>query len=337
MKKQFLNDSNKQFTRKLYEEAFYDDSKKFVDYFYENEINNNRVSAIFEEDRCLSMMQLHPMLIEYKNNICKTYYIVAVSTLISERKKGLYKKLLNYTLNELHKEKIPFVFLMPANEAIYKPFNFRTLINYNAAKVFPKDSDIQIKRVSSLNDKMKKFINDCTNGIKIVKDDSYFDLSEKLLKALDGCYYVAMRKNNILGILRYIGEDKSLLDIVSDRLFEKEILSKFCLFKNLKSIRVELFNGKYEECDKQIKYMYRIINLKEFLYILRAKTDYNKRIRIIDNEIQENSGIYHIFSENGKFIIEEADSFDDELNIGDFLDKIIKYADVKKPFIHEVV
>ena len=52
-------------------------------------------------------------------------YIVAVATKESRRGKGYMREVLTKALRDMNLEGRPFTFLMPAAEAIYRPFDFR--------------------------------------------------------------------------------------------------------------------------------------------------------------------------------------------------------------------
>ena len=52
-------------------------------------------------------------------------YIVAVATEESQRGKGYMREVLTRALRDMNLEGRPFTFLMPAAEAIYRPFDFR--------------------------------------------------------------------------------------------------------------------------------------------------------------------------------------------------------------------
>lgn len=74
-------------TKKLYSEAFSEDGNEYIDYFYRVEAPNNIVYTAVKSKKTVSMLQLHPFKIRYNNDLVNTYYIVAVATLLSERKK----------------------------------------------------------------------------------------------------------------------------------------------------------------------------------------------------------------------------------------------------------
>ena len=56
-------------------------------------------------------------------------YLVAVATKVTFRHRGLMRALLTKALRDMEEQERPFTFLMPADEAIYTPFDFRLMGN----------------------------------------------------------------------------------------------------------------------------------------------------------------------------------------------------------------
>ena len=71
------------------------------------------------------MLQLNPYRIRLEDKSFPSEYIVAVATKKEYRSRGYMRALLNTVLERMHSEKVPFTFLMPAAEAIYRPYDFR--------------------------------------------------------------------------------------------------------------------------------------------------------------------------------------------------------------------
>lgn len=111
-------------TRKLWEEIFTEDTPEFLDYYYTVKTAENEIYVIEDGDRIVSMIHLNPYEMRIGDRICKTHYIVAVATDVAYRKQGCMRRLLDYVMQVMTDRGEPFTFLMPADEAIYKPFGF---------------------------------------------------------------------------------------------------------------------------------------------------------------------------------------------------------------------
>lgn len=112
-------------TRKLYETVFYQDEARFVDYYYICKTRNNVIYVAEDEKGIHAMLHLNPVKVCWNGKTETIYYIVAVATEQEYRHQGLMRRLLGQSLQELYEQQAPYVFLMPASEAIYTPFGFR--------------------------------------------------------------------------------------------------------------------------------------------------------------------------------------------------------------------
>jgi hypothetical protein len=152
--------AEKSCTRELYEEAF-EDPKEFVDYYYEDKCTDNRIIADVEEGKVLSMLHLNPYRISLDGAIFESYYIVAVATTEKKRREGRMAKVFEKTLELLKNKKIPLVFLMPVDEAIYSWMGFE------------KICDFALEKISSYEEIRENYDMYC------VRDDVYIKRMEK--------------------------------------------------------------------------------------------------------------------------------------------------------------
>ncbi len=133
--------TDKQCTRKLYEEAF-EDPTEFVDYYYREKCSDNRIIASVEDGKVISMLHLNPYYVNLCGNVVKSYYIVAVATTKSRRHEGQMARVFEKTFELLKAEHIPFVFLMPVDEAIYSWMGFKKICDFSPVKIDSYDNII---------------------------------------------------------------------------------------------------------------------------------------------------------------------------------------------------
>ena len=124
----------KDLTRKLYEEAF-DDPKPFVDYYYLDKCIDNRIIVSEENGEIISMLHLNPYFVNLNGKTVKSYYIVAVATTEKRRHEGQMKRIFEKTFDILKEEHIPFVYLMPVDEAIYSWMGFEKICDFAVDKI----------------------------------------------------------------------------------------------------------------------------------------------------------------------------------------------------------
>lgn len=137
-----LSGDEGQRTRILWEKVFAEDTEAFLDYYYENKIPEAQIHALCDGDGSIvSMVHLNPYEIACRVSGSKeteahpqkaanrrmrrrTYYIVGVATAPEYRGRGCMAYLLEQAVLQARREGCPFLFLMPADPAIYEPFGF---------------------------------------------------------------------------------------------------------------------------------------------------------------------------------------------------------------------
>lgn len=137
----YLPEEEKGRSKKLYREAFPEDKDAFVEYYYHDVTENNRILVLEEDGEICSMLHLNPYRISVRGQVTDSYYYVAVATAEKCRHQGMMKKLLHRSLRDIHALGHPFAYLMPVNRAIYEPFGFR--IVYEQKKINLPDNPLK--------------------------------------------------------------------------------------------------------------------------------------------------------------------------------------------------
>ena len=110
-------------TRSLWEQVFCEDSKKFLDYYYTWKAEDN-IGYVIGKEPYKAMMFRTPYEIQIGDRKRSLSYLVAVATGKEFRHKGYMTALLQKAFACMYREKNPFTYLMPADPAIYQPFDF---------------------------------------------------------------------------------------------------------------------------------------------------------------------------------------------------------------------
>ncbi|MGL5436780.1 MAG: GNAT family N-acetyltransferase [Lachnospiraceae bacterium] len=134
----YLNNRQKEECRELWEEAFPEDSKAFDDYYFKEKTKDNRVLVLRDEGTIVSMIHMNPYRIQVRGQIWYSDYIVGVATGKANRRKGYMGQLLRRMLKEQAEEGMPFSFLMPADAAIYTPYNYVYIYNQPSWRLKPE-------------------------------------------------------------------------------------------------------------------------------------------------------------------------------------------------------
>lgn len=147
----YLEDPEKEITKKLYREAFPEDSDAFVEYYYSYVTKNNEIFVLEQAGRVCSMLHLNPYRLSVGGKMVDACYYVAVATAKDCRHQGMMRRLMCRSLQDIRKKGHPFAYLMPADRAIYEPFDFR--IVYEQKKVeLPLDPGEANKKMAELFD-----------------------------------------------------------------------------------------------------------------------------------------------------------------------------------------
>lgn len=120
----YLLQEEKSLSRALYEAVFSEDTERFVDYYYRYKTRDNRILTLWEKEKLVSMLHLNPYVMIVNGYEVRSDYIVAVATDKDYRHQGYMRLLLERALNDAADRRMPLVFLMPASESIYAPFDF---------------------------------------------------------------------------------------------------------------------------------------------------------------------------------------------------------------------
>lgn len=215
-------------TRKLWEEIFTEDTSEFLDYYYEVKIGDNEIYVIEDDDEIVSMIHLNPYEMRVGNQIYQTHYIVAVATKESYRKRGLMRQLLNHVLEVMTDRGEPFAFLMPASEAIYKPFGFEFIYEQRTEKVVGKKCcDATLEVIPAKEEDFQKiadFANEYLQKYDVVtwRDKGYYKRLLAEQTSENGGILLVKHNGEITGLLCYAKEE--FLEIREPLLNNKEDL-----------------------------------------------------------------------------------------------------------------
>lgn len=124
----YLETEEKARTRGLWREAFHD-AESFIEYYYKEKMKDNRVLVCEEDGNIVSMLHRNPYRIYMRGQEKVCDYIVGAATTASERHKGHMRGLILAALRDMQEERMPFTFLMPVRESVYRPYDFRYIFD----------------------------------------------------------------------------------------------------------------------------------------------------------------------------------------------------------------
>jgi predicted acetyltransferase len=295
----YLSAEERQKTKSMYEEIFIEDSKSFVDYYYQYKTLDNQILVLEDErGQILAMIHLNPFRACLGKAVVSINYIVAVATASFARKQGKMTQVMRRSLMDLYQVGQPFTFLMPENPPVYHSAGFRFIKN-SVNKMLPaavpettkarQESGVKVRFASAKDAaKIAVFVNQVLEmhyDLFIQRDENYYI---RMLHELGSCAgkIILAETNNILwGVFCY-GNEYEKIEI-KEAIFQPD--KEDCL----KTIWEEMFAGK-TVVFQEMKFMGRILDLSILGELLKSTTSYHIKVQVTDAYLSQNCGGFEI-------------------------------------------
>lgn len=309
--------------RKLYEEIFDEDSPAFVDYYFRVKAAENEIFVVEnEKQEILATLHLNPYKMMFCGEKVKTNYIVAVATRADCRHQGMMRSLLQASLQEMYRRKETFTWLMPAAEAIYRPFGFRFIYEKNKMTVtadvlrraetdenWQIHSDQEVSGDIFCEEAKKEDLAELAcfaekqlsklAEVYTVHDIAYFEQRMQEVGCEGGSLILIRKEKEICGYFLALKKDREAWEIVVEDAVQKKafpaVLHWFgaseekCTFTAFPQIWEQ-----YAQSENVPAIMGRIVHLERFVCCLKIKKEQEWKIRLTDSLIPENNGYFII-------------------------------------------
>lgn len=313
-------------TRTLWEKVFTEDTKEFLDYYYFIKARDNQIYVIEEEGDIRAMVHLNPYKIRIYDKEYPSFYIVAVATEKEYRGRGYMGMLLQKCMLEMYAGKVPFSFLMPAAEAIYRPYDFRYIYKQKTGVIKEQKACggehghvVFSDAVLWEAEEMASFFNNNFSGnwqICTQRNDEYYRTMILEQQSERGGVRLVKDGGHIVGMFAYAQEDG--LEI-REPLYLPEYKEDFTAAvyglqkENAGDVRIAASPAEFTTSGRPV-IMARIIRLEVFLSSLQAEKDkdLNCSFAVIDPYITQNSKIWKLYSPCGDTEIKVRETEDSE-------------------------
>lgn len=309
--------------RKLYEEIFDEDSPAFVDYYFRVKAAENEIFVMEnEKQEILATLHLNPYEMMFCGERVKTNYIVAVATRADCRHQGMMRSLLQASLQEMYRREETFTWLMPAAEAIYRPFGFRFIYEKNKMTVtadvlrraetdenWQIHSDQEVSGDIFCEEAKKEDLAELAcfaekqlsklAEVYTVHDIAYFEQRMQEVGCEGGSLILIRKEKEICGYFLALKKDREAWEIVVEDAVQKKafpaVLHWFgaseekCTFTAFPQIWEQ-----YAQSENVPAIMGRIVHLERFVCCLKIKKEQEWKIRLTDSLIPENNGYFII-------------------------------------------
>lgn len=309
--------------RKLYEEIFDEDSPAFVDYYFRVKAAENEIFVVEnEKQEILATLHLNPYKMMFCGEKAKTNYIVAVATRADCRHQGMMRSLLQASLQEMYRREETFTWLMPAAEAIYRPFGFRFIYEKNKMTVtadvlqraetdenWQIHSDQEVSGDIFCEEAKKEDLAELAcfaekqlsklAEVYTVHDIAYFEQRMQEVECEGGSLILIRKEKEICGYFLALKKDREAWEIVVEDAVQKKafpaVLHWFgaseekCTFTAFPQIWEQ-----YAQSENVPAIMGRLVHLERFVCCLKIKKEQEWKIRLTDSLIPENNGYFII-------------------------------------------
>ena len=309
--------------RKLYEEIFDEDSPAFVDYYFRVKAAENEIFVVEnEKQEILATLHLNPYEMMFCGEKVKTNYIVAVATRADCRHQGMMRSLLQASLQEMYRREETFTWLMPAAEAIYRPFGFRFIYEKNKMTVtadvlqraetdenWQIHSDQEVSGDIFCEEAKKEDLAELAcfaekqlsklAEVYTVHDIAYFEQRMQEVGCEGGSLILIRKEKEICGYFLALKKDREAWEIVVEDAVQKKafpaVLHWFgaseekCTFTAFPQIWEQ-----YAQSENVPAIMGRIVHLERFVCCLKIKKEQEWKIRLTDSLVPENNGYFII-------------------------------------------
>lgn len=309
--------------RKLYEEIFDEDSPAFVDYYFRVKAAENEIFVVEnEKQEILATLHLNPYEMMFCGERVKSNYIVAVATRADCRHQGMMRSLLQASLQEMYRREETFTWLMPAAEAIYRPFGFRFIYEKNKMTVtadvlqraetdenWQIHSDQEVSGDIFCEEAKKEDLAELAcfaekqlsklAEVYTVHDIAYFEQRMQEVGCEGGSLILIRKEKEICGYFLALKKDREAWEIVVEDAVQKKafpaVLHWFgaseekCTFTAFPQIWEQ-----YAQSENVPAIMGRIVHLERFVCCLKIKREQEWKIRLTDSLIPENNGYFII-------------------------------------------
>jgi len=203
----------------MWSEIFFEDSERFTDYYFREKMPDNTGYGLKGKGGLRAMLFLTPytgriLSPDRQGNRFRDIplsYIVGVGTRKEYRHRGYMDRLLKRALADLHGEGQPFTFLMPADPAIYTPYQFRYIYERPDFSVLKREEIRAEAMESGEEGALAAFAQEESERrfqLFLKRDAAYYRRQKKESLAQNGDVFLWKENGSIAGFYLYAKENE---------------------------------------------------------------------------------------------------------------------------------
>ncbi|MGL6201098.1 MAG: GNAT family N-acetyltransferase [Lachnospiraceae bacterium] len=300
-------------TRSLWEAVFPDDTKAFLDYYYNiKTIGNEIYVAENQNHEICSMLQLNPYMMQMGECEFNSHYIVGVATREDYRKRGLMRELLHASLLNMYVRGEIFTFLMPAAEAIYRPYDFRFVYRQKQGIVKGKRDEkaeyVFRNAIPEDCEAMAEFAREQLAPYQVYakRDSAYYAVMQKEQESENGSVMLIQKGEMLTGFFAYAksANGYEIREPLLAKGHEDAILHAVYRLTGDENAAVKCYGIETAVNDAVSKpiIMFRILHPEAVFEAIIAMDTLDVYLNITDPIITENNGCFHLTAAAGKSV-----------------------------------
>lgn len=346
--------------REMWREVF-GDSDAYLEYYRKYKWQENQVLTLVSGQKELySMLHINSYIWQIGSYRQILPYIVAVSTRESQRGKGYMGKLLNRTFHLLYQQNVPWVYLMPAAEAIYTPYQFcsvyygRSYLDHFTSAPFGERSDmkkiIEIKNYRELSELQKEELSAFAErqlqekfSFYPVHSTDYLGEIAEEMQSCGGDLLVIFREGQIIGYTEWMYNEGEEIPVE----FAETVWEETCAKEAYEALQKELLchlgvselNVKFLESAflpqrggaDHCLMMARVVSVSEAAGQMRKPEGWKEQVccQITDPFLEGNNGVWKFYFTCERTIAERVqESPDLHLTIEEFTEILFQQQNI---------
>ena len=231
-----LENQEKIKSRPLYEHCFKEDTKEYIDYYYNHLIRENEVAVNEQDGEIVSAVHLIPKVVVAGNVKTNIIYLYAVGTWKKYRNHGYVKEIFQTVIKNMFDNMDIFTYLIPSSEEnanIYRNFGFEYVMDKYAMEEpehrrKPSHSVITRRAEDSDLVKLSIFAQQAVyskHSVSVSKDLEYFRRLKRIIDIEGGTIDIFVNNKVIVGY-RIIIEDDIFEEVLDNSIQSLSWLSK---------------------------------------------------------------------------------------------------------------
>ena len=304
----------------LWQECFHD-SDSYTDFYMQWKVKGNQVLTMYKDGKLSSMLHLNPYNLMVYGTEIPANYIVGVATRKKDRRQGLMKSLLEAALHQMYLQHMPFTYLMPAAEAIYRPFGFQTVYTQSPWNQYYKqagqrvhgtslsediNANLTILSLEKDDDRRMEELSLYTNHLLSKRYDIYTHRTsyyyERLVHEMEstgGKVLLCYQGQELVGYLAFMADGGIYIAEYLTEMEEESFLYALHGYISENDSKVRAAQVSEEE-QKLPRIMTRIVDLTAFVRLLSSETEQKLIIEVRDSVLKDNNGVFELAFNSSK-------------------------------------